>query len=123
MLLGVSGVLGYYHAQLNDMIQYPDLRTEVFQSFREIGNAIIFCLLVEQSLVSNATRLADVPRTGSRTQCRLRSAFRTIPDEDIEMQRIEMQSIKTEIKLLSLKWWESTSQTALSVRSYFYSRR
>ena len=45
-------MLGYYHAQLNDMIQYPDLRTEVFQSFREIGNAIIFCMLVEQSLVS-----------------------------------------------------------------------
>lgn len=49
---GSPGVLGYYYAQLNDMIQYPDLRTEVFQSFREIGNAIIFCLLVEQSLVS-----------------------------------------------------------------------
>ena len=48
---GSPGVLGYYYAQLNDMIQYPDLRTEVFQSFREIGNAILFCLLVEQSLV------------------------------------------------------------------------
>jgi len=47
----VAGVLGYYLAQLNDMIQYPDLRTEVFQSFREIGNAVLFCLLVEQSLV------------------------------------------------------------------------
>ena len=35
------------------MIQYPDLRTEVFQSFREIGNAIVFCLLIEQSLVRN----------------------------------------------------------------------
>ena len=49
----VTGVLGYYLAQLNDMIQYPDLRTEVFQSFREIGNAVLFCLLVEQSLVRN----------------------------------------------------------------------
>jgi len=47
----VAGVLGYYLAQLNDMIQYTDLRTEVFQSFREIGNAVLFCLLVEQSLV------------------------------------------------------------------------
>ena len=47
---GSPGVLGYYHAQLQDMIQYPDLRTEVFQSFREIGNAIIFCLLMEQGL-------------------------------------------------------------------------
>ena len=50
---GSPGVLSYYHANLSDMVQYPDLRTEVFQSFREAGNAIIFCMLVEQSLVSN----------------------------------------------------------------------
>lgn len=47
---GSPGVMGYYQAQLNDLIQYPDLRTEVFQSFREVGNAILFCMLVEQSL-------------------------------------------------------------------------
>ena len=47
----VAGVLGYYHAQLNDMIQYPDLRTTVFHAFREIGNAIVFCMLIEQSMV------------------------------------------------------------------------
>jgi Cytoplasmic Fragile-X interacting family len=55
IILSLSGVLGYYLAQLNDMIQYPDLRTEVFQSFREIGNAMLFCLLVEQSLVSTSS--------------------------------------------------------------------
>ena len=59
--LCVSGVLGYYHAQLNDMIQYPDLRTEVFQSFREIGNAVIFTLLVEQALVRTTTSVSDSP--------------------------------------------------------------
>ncbi|XP_059150444.1 cytoplasmic FMR1-interacting protein-like isoform X1 [Physella acuta] len=47
---GSPGVMGYYQAQLGDLIQYPDLRTEVFQSFREIGNAVLFCLLVEQAL-------------------------------------------------------------------------
>lgn len=44
--------MGYYQAQLAELIQYPDLRTEVFQSFREVGNAILFCMLVEQALVS-----------------------------------------------------------------------
>lgn len=48
---GSPGVLQYYYAQLNDIIQFSDLRVEVFQSFREIGNAILFCLLLEQSLV------------------------------------------------------------------------
>ncbi|XP_064608148.1 cytoplasmic FMR1-interacting protein 2-like isoform X2 [Liolophura sinensis] len=47
---GSPGVLGYYHAQLNDMIQYPDLRTEVFQCFQEVGNGILFCLQMEQAL-------------------------------------------------------------------------
>ncbi|KDR09197.1 cytoplasmic FMR1-interacting protein isoform X1 [Zootermopsis nevadensis] len=47
---GSPGVLGYYHAQLNDIVQYPDARTELFHSFREFGNTILFCLLMEQAL-------------------------------------------------------------------------
>ncbi|CAH1778161.1 unnamed protein product [Owenia fusiformis] len=47
---GSPGILGYFQAQLNDLIQYPDLRTEVFQGFKEIGNAVLFCMLLEQSL-------------------------------------------------------------------------
>ena len=43
-------MLGYYHAQLNDIVQYPDARTELFHSFREFGNTILFCLLMEQAL-------------------------------------------------------------------------
>ena len=46
----MAGVLGYYHANLNDIIQYPDARTELFHNFREMGNALLFCLLIEQSL-------------------------------------------------------------------------
>jgi len=50
MCVKFSGVLGYYHAQLNDIVQYPDARTELFHSFREFGNTILFCLLMEQAL-------------------------------------------------------------------------
>ena len=46
--------MGYYQAQLAELIQYPDMRTEVFQLFREVGNAILFCMLVEQALVSDS---------------------------------------------------------------------
>jgi hypothetical protein len=46
----VLGVLGYYHAQLNDIVQYPDAKTELFHNFREFGNTILFCLLMEQAL-------------------------------------------------------------------------
>ncbi|EEB13869.1 conserved hypothetical protein [Pediculus humanus corporis] len=47
---GSPGVLQYYHAQLNDIVQYPDAKTELFHNFRELGNTIIFCLLMEQAL-------------------------------------------------------------------------
>lgn len=46
------GVLEYYHASLEPIMQYPYLRTDVFQGFREIGNAILFCLQLEGFLVS-----------------------------------------------------------------------
>lgn len=47
---GSPGVLSYYQAHLVDIVQYPDARTEMFQLFRELGNSIIFCLLIEQAL-------------------------------------------------------------------------
>lgn len=47
---GSPGVLGYYQATLQDIVQYPDARTELFHNFREFGNAVLFCLLVEQAL-------------------------------------------------------------------------
>jgi len=49
-LLITAGVLGYYHAQLNDIVQYPDAKTELFHTFRELGNTLLFCLLTEQAL-------------------------------------------------------------------------
>lgn len=47
---GSPGVLEYYHAQVNDIVQYPDAKTELFHNFRELGNTILFCLLMEQAL-------------------------------------------------------------------------
>lgn len=47
---GSPGVLGYYHAQLTDIVQYPDARTELFHALRELGNVVLFCLLIEQAL-------------------------------------------------------------------------
>ncbi|XP_022901321.1 cytoplasmic FMR1-interacting protein [Onthophagus taurus] len=47
---GSPGILGYYHAYLTDIVQYPDARTEFFHNFREFGNTILFCLLMEQAL-------------------------------------------------------------------------
>lgn len=47
---GSPGVLSYYQAHLTDIVQYPEAKTELFQLFREVGNSILFCLLIEQAL-------------------------------------------------------------------------
>ena len=50
--LHLPGILEFFHHQLKDIIEYAELKTDVFQSLREVGNAILFCLLIEQALVS-----------------------------------------------------------------------
>lgn len=42
----------FYYESLSNLIAYGDLRTNVFHQFTQIGNAIIFSLLLEQTLVS-----------------------------------------------------------------------
>jgi len=47
---GSPGVLEYYQHQLKDIIEYAELKTLVFQNFKEVGNAILFCLMIEQNV-------------------------------------------------------------------------
>lgn len=49
--LWFSGILEFFHHQLKDIVEYAELKTVCFQNLREVGNAILFCLLSEQSLV------------------------------------------------------------------------
>lgn len=46
-----SGILEFFHHQLKDIVEYAELKTVCFQNLREVGNALLFCLLSEQSLV------------------------------------------------------------------------
>lgn len=57
LLFPLTGILEFFHHQLKDIIEYAELKTDVFQSLREVGNAILFCLLIEQALVSLAPLL------------------------------------------------------------------
>lgn len=65
-----TGILEFFHHQLKDIVEYAELKTVCFQNLREVGNAILFCLLIEQSLVSApprpASRQAPLP-TGDRS--------------------------------------------------------
>lgn len=47
----LPGILEFFHHQLKDIVEYAELKTVCFQNLREVGNAMLFCLLSEQSLV------------------------------------------------------------------------
>ena len=49
---GTKGVLGFYEAQLQPVVTYRDLQTDVFQCFKEVGNTVLYCLQLEKALVS-----------------------------------------------------------------------
>lgn len=59
-----TGILEFFHHQLKDIVEYAELKTVCFQNLREVGNAVLFCLLIEQSLVSGQPgSLPAGPRT------------------------------------------------------------
>ena len=46
------GTYEYFYAKLKPLLTYRDLKTEVFQSFREFGNTFCFVALLDQILES-----------------------------------------------------------------------
>lgn len=49
---GSSAIMTFYNESLANLISYGELRTNVFHQFAQIGNAIVFSMLLEQTLVS-----------------------------------------------------------------------
>lgn len=47
---GSAGAVGFYELQLKEVMSYKDLQTEVFHSFREVGNAFVIFRLFEETL-------------------------------------------------------------------------
>ncbi|KAN0039438.1 hypothetical protein ACTA71_001632 [Dictyostelium dimigraforme] len=45
---GTEGCYGYFQLKLKDIYIYPDLRPEVLQTFRELGNSLVFMNLLDQ---------------------------------------------------------------------------
>ncbi|EGG14585.1 component of SCAR regulatory complex [Cavenderia fasciculata] len=50
---GTEGCYGYFQLKLRDIYTYPDLRPQVIQCFRELGNSIIFMNLLDQQMVQS----------------------------------------------------------------------
>ncbi|XP_074650869.1 cytoplasmic FMR1-interacting protein 1-like [Tubulanus polymorphus] len=47
-----SGILSYFYASVKDILQHPELTQVVLHTLREFGNAIVFCMMVNDCLLS-----------------------------------------------------------------------
>lgn len=52
---GPKGTYDYFQAILRPVLTYPELQTEVFQAFREIGNTILAVRMIEDALTVEET--------------------------------------------------------------------
>jgi len=53
---GTKGGLGYFQAKLADIMEYPDLRNEVYNHFKEFGNTIVFLNLLDLTLMQTTSQ-------------------------------------------------------------------
>ena len=77
---------------------YADARTELFQHFREMGNAILFCLLMEQALsqeeVCDLLHAAPFQNILPRPYCKGKYIpASVIPLKGLELNRITRQKV------------------------------
>lgn len=69
LLSATTGILEFFHHQLKDIVEYAELKTVCFQNLREVGNAVLFCLLIEQSLVSASPALPQLAQPCPSQPC------------------------------------------------------
>jgi len=53
---GAEGAYGYFYHSFADLINYPDLRDGVYQSFREFGNVFIFVFQLDKTMINGASK-------------------------------------------------------------------
>lgn len=94
-----TGVMAFYQAQLKELIQYPDLKMEVFQIFREIGNAILFCLLLEQAMTQE--EVCDLKQAGP-FQNNIPRPYMPVREGDI--RKAKEEELKAHIQELEAKY-------------------
>jgi cytoplasmic FMR1 interacting protein len=62
----VAGCIGQFSGKLIDIMQYPDLHTDVFQHFKEMGNTITFLLGLDHAIrqIKEDTLIISAPLLG-----------------------------------------------------------
>jgi len=52
LTISLSGSYEYFYAKLKPLLTYRDLKTEVFQAFREFGNTLCFVYCLDKVMVT-----------------------------------------------------------------------
>lgn len=103
---GAKGVFELYNNKLESIFKYADLTTNVFQTIREVGNAILFSLLIEQELSQDeiydllqaSPFLGIMPRPVAKEEDKEEVRARKIEDKVKKMEELYSSLVITQIE-------------------------
>eukprot|EP01137_Pigoraptor_chileana_P010276 Opistho-2@59637 len=113
---GSVGALGFFQLSLKPIISYRELKTEVFQSFREVGNFVIFTKLLEHTMSHDecftVMQYAPFQKAGTgsehdnsdvaRTIVKLKEQMMSVPDLSSVVKRGQGSGVEAALQAESL---------------------
>uniref|UniRef100_A0A5S6QGB0 Cytoplasmic FMR1-interacting protein n=1 Tax=Trichuris muris TaxID=70415 RepID=A0A5S6QGB0_TRIMR len=86
---GSPGVVSFYYAQLKRLVCNSDLQRDIFQSCRELGNMILFCLHLEKALTHE--EVTDLVQSNAFIGNLPRPFCKASENPDIKIKRLEQK--------------------------------
>eukprot|EP00116_Pleurobrachia_bachei_P001661 sb/3461923/ len=96
----VEGILSLYQTKLEAIFKYADLTTSVFQTIREIGNFVLFTMLIEQ--VMSEEEIMDLVQSSPFLGIMPRPVVREEASDDQRAARVEEKVKRMEEQYASL---------------------
>ncbi|KAM3720431.1 Cytoplasmic FMR1-interacting protein [Dirofilaria immitis] len=92
---GSPAVLEYYIAHLTNVGRYAELKKDVYQVFRELGNIIVFCLQLELALAQE--EVMDLLTAAPFTNVIPRPPAKKIEEQELKIKQLEQKYARIQI--------------------------
>ncbi|KAL5258591.1 hypothetical protein ACHWQZ_G009162 [Mnemiopsis leidyi] len=97
---GPIGVFEFYHTKLESIFRYSELTTNVFQTIREIGNFVLFTMIIEQ--VMSEEEIMDLLQASPFLGIMPRPVVKDEQNEEVRAMKVEEKVKKMEEQYSSL---------------------
>ncbi|VDM07312.1 unnamed protein product [Wuchereria bancrofti] len=96
---GSPAVLEYYIAHLANVGRYTELKKDVCQVFRELGNIIVFCLQLELALTQE--EVMDLLTAAPFTNVIPRPPAKKVEEQELKMKQLEQKYARIQISAVA----------------------